>query len=183
MTHLRIYDAQDETRPIRETSDPAEISQVLRMIGVRFEQWPTRGIPTDASEEALLAAYAPEIDRLRAEGGYTTVDSMRVLPDNPANPELRKKFLSEHRHVEDEVRFMVQGDGLFFLRPEDTLYAVEISAGDLMSVPAGMRHWFDMGARPDISVIRLFIDPAGWVAHYTGDAIADRFPRHEKMMA
>lgn len=183
MTHLRIYDAQDESHPTSQTSDAAEIAKALKTIGVRFEQWPTRGLPAEPSEEALLAAYAPEIERLRAEGGYTTVDSMRVLPDGPANGELRKKFLSEHRHVEDEVRFMVQGDGLFFLRPEDTLYAVEISAGDLISVPAGMRHWFDMGPSPDISVIRLFIDPAGWVAHYTGDAIADRFPRHEKVAA
>jgi 1,2-dihydroxy-3-keto-5-methylthiopentene dioxygenase len=75
---------------------------------------------------------------------------------------------------------MVEGDGLFTLRGEDDrIYVTRIVAGDLISVPAGMRHWFDMGPTPMMTVIRMFIDPAGWVAHYTGDAIADRFPRHE----
>ena len=52
-------------------------------------------------------------------------------------------------------------------------------AGDLVRVPAGMPHWFDMGPRPRFTAIRLFTNPEGWVAHYTGSDIARRFPRHE----
>ncbi len=51
--------------------------------------------------------------------------------------------------------------------------------GDLISVPAGTRHWFDMGPNPRFTAIRLFTNADGWIANFTGDTIADRFPRHE----
>jgi 1,2-dihydroxy-3-keto-5-methylthiopentene dioxygenase len=55
--------------------------------------------------------------------------------------------------------------------------------GDLISVPAGMKHWFDMGPRPNFTAIRLFVNPDGWVARFTGSDIAERFPRHEPVTA
>lgn len=183
MTILTIYDA-DEAEVLERTSDPAAIADALAPIGVRFEQWPSRPLPGDADQEAVLAAFAPEVERLKAENGYRAVDVMRVAPDHPDRAALRTKFLSEHRHSEDEVRFFVQGEGLFTLRSDDDkVYAVLCTDGDLISVPAGMRHWFDMGAEPSFTVIRLYIDPAGWIANYTGDMIADRFPRHEREAA
>lgn len=184
MTHLKIFDAGDERTALADTRDTQEIADALGEIGVRYEHWGSRGLPQDTSSDAILAAYAPEIERLTREGGYTTVDTLTVLPTAEGLEAMRTKFLSEHRHTEDEVRFMVEGDGLFTLRSDDDrVYMVEIGKGDLISVPAGMRHWFDMGPSPRITVIRMFIDPAGWVAHYTGDAIADRFPRHEPVAA
>jgi 1,2-dihydroxy-3-keto-5-methylthiopentene dioxygenase len=36
-----------------------------------------------------------------------------------------------------------------------------------------------MGPQPRFKVIRLFTTPEGWVAQYTGEKIADRFPRLE----
>jgi 1,2-dihydroxy-3-keto-5-methylthiopentene dioxygenase len=48
--------------------------------------------------------------------------------------------------------------------------------GDLLSVPAGTRHWFDMGTVPHFCAIRMFGSEAGWVAAFTGDPIAQRFP-------
>jgi 1,2-dihydroxy-3-keto-5-methylthiopentene dioxygenase len=47
--------------------------------------------------------------------------------------------------------------------------------GDLISVPAGTRHWFDAGERPFFTALRVFSDQSGWVAQYTGDDISDRF--------
>jgi 1,2-dihydroxy-3-keto-5-methylthiopentene dioxygenase len=178
MTHLRIY-PEDGGAALVDTTEPAAIADALKPLGVRFEQWPSRPIPADADQDAVLRAFAPEVERLQTENGYQAVDVMRVTPDHPDRAALRTKFLSEHRHSEDEVRFFVEGEGLFTLREDDKVYAVLCTAGDLISVPAGMRHWFDMGAAPGFTVIRMYIDPAGWVANYTGDAIADRFPRHE----
>jgi len=103
----------------------------------------------------VLAAYAPEIDKLKAEQGYQSVDIIGVTPDHPDRAAMREKFLSEHRHSEDEVRFFVAGEGLFTLRTDDDrIHAVLCTAGDLISVPAGMRHWFDMGPEPSFTVIR-----------------------------
>ena len=183
MTRLRIYPVGEPGSPELDTGDGAAIAEALAPIGVRFEQWPQRPLPADADQESVLHAFAPEVERLKAENGYQAVDVMRVQPDHPDRAALRTKFLSEHRHSEDEVRFFVEGEGLFTLRDADKVYAVLCTAGDLISVPAGMRHWFDMSAAPSFTVIRLYIDPAGWVAHYTGDEIADRFPRHEREAA
>lgn len=182
MTRLKIYPVDGGAAEL-ETSDGAEIAEALAPIGVRFEQWPSRPLPADADQDSVLEAFAPEVERLKAENGYQAVDVMRVTPDHPDRAALRTKFLSEHRHSEDEVRFFVEGEGLFTLREGEKVYAVLCTAGDLISVPAGMRHWFDMGAAPGFTVIRMYVDPAGWVANYTGDAIADRFPRHEPVAA
>jgi 1,2-dihydroxy-3-keto-5-methylthiopentene dioxygenase len=45
-------------------------------------------------------------------------------------------------------------------------------------VPAGTRHWFDMGPAPRFTAIRLFTTPAGWVANFTGTPIARNFPSY-----
>ena len=183
MTRLTIYPVGDPGSPVLDTQDADAVAEALAPIGVRFEQWPSRPLPADADQDSVLEAFAPEVKRLKDENGYQAVDVMRVTPDHPDRVALRQKFLSEHRHSEDEVRFFVEGEGLFTLRGDDKVYAVLCTEGDLISVPAGMRHWFDMGAAPGFTVIRLYVDPAGWVANYTGDTIAERFPRHEREAA
>lgn len=183
MSRLRVYPLGAPDAPEVDTGEGAAIAAALAPIGVRFEQWPSRPLPADAGQDAVLTAFAPEVERLQRDNGYQAVDVMRVHPDHPDRVALREKFLSEHRHSEDEVRFFVEGEGLFTLREDDKVYAVLCTAGDLISVPAGMRHWFDMGAAPGFTVIRMYIDPAGWVAQYTGDPIADRFPRHDREAA
>lgn len=177
MTRLSIYTVEGD--PVLETRDPARIAEALAPLGVRFEQWPSRPLPPEADQDAVLTAFAPEVERLKAEQGYRAVDVIRMVPDHPERAALRTKFLSEHRHSEDEVRFFVEGEGLFTLRDDTQVHAVLCEEGDLISVPAGMRHWFDMGPAPRFTAIRLFVEPAGWVADFTGDTIADRFPRHE----
>ena len=174
MSRLQVFREDDAARPIIATENSAVIASTLREIGVRFERWLTRETGDD-----VLAAYAQEIDMLKAEGGYRTVDVVSVAPDHPDRVTMRTKFLSEHTHAEDEVRFFVGGEGLFTLHHGGRVFDVLCTAGDLMSVPAGMKHWFDMGAAPRFTAIRLFVNPDGWVAAFTGDDISNRFPRHE----
>ena len=163
MTRLTIF---DETGfELRATEDSDAIAVALADIGVWFERWPA------AEQDARVGA-------LRTKG-YTTIDTVSVGPDHPDRDAMRAKFLSEHRHAEDEVRYFVEGTGLFTLREGGRVYAVLCEAGDLISVPAGMRHWFDMGPRPSFTAIRFFRTPEGWVGDFTGDPIADRFPRLE----
>ena len=174
MSRLQVFREDDPSVVMLATEDGDVIASTLGEIGVRFERWPTRACGDD-----LLAAYAPEIALLKAEGGYQTVDVVSVTPDHPDRAAMRTKFLSEHTHAEDEVRFFVAGEGLFTLHHDSRVFDVLCTEGDLMSVPAGMKHWFDMGAAPQFTAIRLFVNPDGWVAAFTGDDISDRFPRHE----
>ncbi|WP_029622775.1 1,2-dihydroxy-3-keto-5-methylthiopentene dioxygenase [Sphingomonas elodea] len=182
MSQLRIF-AETGSTPLLDTREPMTIAAELAAQGVRFERWPARPIAADADQEAVLAAFAPEVERLKAEKGYRSVDVIRMVPDHPEKDLLRAKFLSEHRHAEDEVRFFVEGEGLFTLHLNDRVYAVLCEAGDLISVPAGTPHWFDMGPAPRFTAIRLFTNADGWIAQFTGDAIAERFPRHEPVAA
>jgi 1,2-dihydroxy-3-keto-5-methylthiopentene dioxygenase len=179
MTHLRVFDEVGDTAEL-DTEDAGRIADALQPIGVRFERWPLHDL---GPEDDVLEAYAPEVERLKAQGGYATVDVVRMVPDHPDRAALRTKFLDEHRHTEDEVRFFVEGEGLFTLHAGGKVHALLCTAGDLISVPAGMPHWFDMGPSPSFTAIRLFIEKEGWVAHFTGDDIAARFPRHEPVAA
>ncbi|HWK35177.1 1,2-dihydroxy-3-keto-5-methylthiopentene dioxygenase [Sphingomonas sp.] len=182
MTELTRFD-EGGGAPDLHTSDPDAIAAAMRLIGVRFERWPLRALSDDASGDEVIAAYAADIARLKAVGGYRSVDVVRMMPDHPDRAAARTKFLEEHRHNEDEVRFFVAGEGLFTLHSGGKVHALLCTAGDLISVPAGMPHWFDMGPSPRFTAIRLFVNPDGWIAHFTGDDIAARFPRHEPVAA
>lgn len=177
MTVLTIYREDAPEQPLTKTTDADEIAALLAEQGLRFERWQaTQAIADDATPEQILAAYAPEIDRLKAEGGYVTVDAISLRPDHPDRVALRQKFLAEHTHSEDEVRFFVEGQGLFSLHLGDRVFALLCTQNDLISVPAGTRHWFDMGSQPLFTALRFFNNPEGWVAQFTGDEIGSRFP-------
>ena len=179
MSRLRIYMDKEAARPLLESTDHAAIARELGARGVRFERWSTHSLPDGAAPEVVLEAYRPELERLRREGGYQAHDVISLNPDHPDRETLRQKFLNEHTHSEDEVRFFVAGSGLFTLHLGDRVYEVLCEQGDLIGVPDGTPHWFDMGPRPSFTAIRLFTNQAGWVANFTGADIASRFPRYE----
>lgn len=182
MSTLTVFHENEPGVVLSETRDGDEITRVLNSVGVRFERWPTRELPVDATAEQILETYAEEVERLKVENGFQTADVISLNPQHPQKDELRKKFLDEHRHSEDEVRFFVRGQGLFYLHIEDKIYAVLCQKHDLISVPHGTKHWFDMGPEPDFTCIRLFTNPEGWVANFTGDAIAAQTPRYETLV-
>ena len=156
---------------------PDEIRAFLAHHGIDYEQWiPDRVIAADAQPEDVLAAFAPEIEALKARGGYTTADVIDVKPETPNLETMLAKFASEHWHDEDEVRFIVEGRGLFHVHPADgPVFAIEVEAGDLVRVPRGTHHWFDLCADRRIRAIRLFQDPSGWTPHYTNTGIDKGF--------
>lgn len=176
MSELKIYPDQEPGHPSVYT-DHAALQRELGAVGIRFERWEAnRPLPADASEEEVLAAYRGPVDRLMQEKGFRAVDVIKMVPDHPKKVELRNKFLSEHTHSEDEVRFFVEGQGLFNIHKQGKVYAVRCEQGDLIGVPEGTPHWFDMGPSPRFTAIRLFTNTEGWVAHFTGNDIATRFP-------
>jgi len=178
MTALTIWREDAPDAPVLKTADGKEIARALGAVGIRFERWEAAvPLAPDAGQDDVLAAYADQVAALKAEGGYAVADVVRLPRGTPDTAPMRQKFLSEHTHSEDEVRFFVEGSGAFYLRIGGSVHQVICEAGDLLSVPAGTRHWFDMGPDPHFCAIRLFTDPAGWVADYTGDDIADRFPK------
>lgn len=181
MTRLIVYSAADPNDVHLDTEDFEAISAELAAIGARAERWQaTHPLPPNASQAEILAAYAPEIERLKRERGYQAADVVSIKPNNSNWPALRQKFLIEHTHHDDEVRYFVEGSGAFYLHVLDRVLKVVGEAGDLLSVPQGTRHWFDAGESADFTCIRVFVDPGGWEAHYTGDEISRTFPLYDK---
>jgi 1,2-dihydroxy-3-keto-5-methylthiopentene dioxygenase len=159
----------------RTLTGKEEICAHLGGIGITYEQWkPAHELAEGASPEEVLTAYAPEIERLKAEGGYVTADVIDVLPTTPGLDVMLNRFNSEHWHDEDEVRFIIEGRGLFHIHPrEGNIVSVTVEAGDLLRVPRGTWHWFDLCQERRIRAIRLFQDTSGWTPRYT-ESGADR---------
>ena len=181
MSRLRVFDDDAPGAVLLETRDHAAIGAELAKIGVVFEQWQA-GQPVKAGDdaEAIMDAYRADIDRLVADNGFNSVDVVSIAPDNPQREAMRAKFLDEHTHKEGEVRFFVDGSGLFSLHVGGKVYEVLCEKGDLISVPDNTTHWFDMGAEPEFVAIRFFTNPDGWIGDFTGSDIAQRFPRYER---
>lgn len=179
MSRLRIFEENNPAAPEFASYDPDYIAEELFKIGVTFERWrANRPIAPGDTPEQVMDAYRTDIDRLIAERGFKTVDVVSIAPDNPQREAMRAKFLDEHFHKEDEVRFFVAGSGLFTLHVDGKVYEIECVQNDLIGVPDSTLHWFDMGPEPSFVAIRFFTEPDGWVGHFTGSDIAQKFPRY-----
>lgn len=147
-----------------------EIKNHLASIGIDYERWENeKNVSPDASADEILEAYRDEIEKLKAKGGYQTADVIDIKPDTPNLEPMLEKFRPEHWHDEDEVRFIVKGCGIFHIAPENggDVTAVKMTAGDMIRVPRGTKHWFDLDETRIVRAIRLFQDTSGWTPHYT----------------
>ena len=179
MSRLTIYPETAPDAPRLVTEDPAAITEELAAVGVRFERWQSPvSLAPDADQETILAAFRPYLDELMGATGAGSADVVSMRPDTPNLEAMRAKFLAEHTHSEDEIRFFVRGAGNFILHLNNEVWDARCTEGDLISVPANTRHWFDAGTAPEFTALRVFTDTSGWVPHYTGDTIAERFPAH-----
>lgn len=157
----------------RRLEDPAAIAEFLAPHGIWFEKWDVAGrIGADATNEQILQAYAPEIERLKQKGGFVTADVINVSPETPGLDAMLAKFDKEHTHSEDEVRFTVEGRGVFWVNPKQgSVFAIEVESGDLINVPAGTKHWFHLCDSRTIRCIRLFEDASGWTPEYIDSGV------------
>ncbi|HCS45173.1 MAG TPA: acireductone dioxygenase [Pseudomonas sp.] len=177
MSSLSVYPLSSPELPNKVLTHFEDIASTLAELGVRFDRWQAATkLQPGANQEEIIGAYQEQIDKLMTERGYITVDVVSLSSDHPQKAELRARLLEEHRCGEDVVRFFVAGRGLFSLHIGDYVYAVLCEKNDLISVPAGTKHWFDMGEQPHFVAIRLFNNPEGWEANFTGEDIASRFP-------
>jgi 1,2-dihydroxy-3-keto-5-methylthiopentene dioxygenase len=188
MTLLTVWREDAPETPDLQTEDGEEIAVVLKELGVRFEQWPVQDLPAEVTQEEVLAAYRERIDAVTAAEGYVLVDVVQMHPsDDPAWAETvataRAKFLDEHTHDDDEDRFFAAGSGVFYLHLQGKVHAVLCEAGDLLSVPGGTTHWFDMGTAPDYVSVRFFHDDDGWIGNFTGSGISRSFPTYDQLVA
>jgi len=161
----------------RTIDEPAEISAFLKPFGIWFEQWPVEGrLKPSATDQDILAEYAPEIEKIKQMGGYVTADVINVHAETPNVDAMLQKFNKEHTHSEDEVRFTVSGKGIFHLHPDaGPVFGVTVQSGDMINVPCGMKHWFNLCEDRHIRCIRFFEDSAGWTPSYVDEPVHSEF--------
>ena len=158
-------------------TDISEIEAYLGKIGIEYERWNNIGVVADdVTDDEILAGYAAEIESVRQRGGYVTADVINVTPQTPGLEAMLDKFNREHWHDDDEVRFIVKGHGLFHIAPTGgDVCSVEMEAGDLISVPAGTLHWFNLCGDRTVRAIRFFTYMSGWTPHYTESGADARY--------
>ncbi|MDR0802390.1 cupin domain-containing protein [Fluviicola sp.] len=158
--------------------DPQKIRQFMNDRGIFFDQWQADVVFEDtANQEEILEAYESSLTPFMKDGGYQTADVITINKLTENYEAIRAKFLSEHTHSEDEIRFFVDGEGLFWFNLEaEPVFNLLCEQGDLISVPAGTKHWFDAGeSNPFVKAIRIFIDVNGWIPEYTESKAEERF--------
>ena len=153
------------------------IADFVKEFGLWYERWENEAPPLpEATDNEVLAAYAGEIERVKARGGYVVADVINVNPSTPGLDAMLDRFLIEHTHSEDEVRFVVKGSGVFHINPVNApVFAIEMEVGDMIGVPKGTRHWFNLCSDKTIQAIRFFQETSGWTPHYIEDPVHARF--------
>lgn len=154
-----------------------KIRSYLSNIGIDYEHWePIPDISPDMPSEQILTIYEKQINELKKRDGYITADVIDVNPNTPGLNAMLAKFNVEHSHNEDEVRYIISGRGLFHIHPDNgPIVTIEVEQGDLIRVPRGTLHWFDLCGDRHIRAIRLFQSSSGWTPFYTNSKIDERY--------
>ena len=182
MSYLREYSS------INECIDYSEFTTIQKRLaknGVLLEKWEAgKDLNKDAGPEQILETYKASIEVLKTERGFVTEDVVAIDPNTENHQVMRKKFLQEHTHRDDEARYFVEGSGLFYIHsPDETVQLLLCEKGELINLPAGTKHWFDMGSQPYFKAIRVFLDPEGWVGNFTSSGVDQNYPGFDKFIA
>lgn len=147
--------------PTMQSERPLDEAE-LRRVGVVYEK-----LELDPS------AYQPALDRVKDDRGYVEQDIVELSPQTPNLEGVCQKFIDEHLHTDDEVRYVLEGEGIFDIRSADDAWMrVTVERGDLLVVPAHLHHRFMLTDRKHIRCVRLFKDRSGWTPHYRDQAPA-----------
>ncbi len=178
MAILRIDDGNVIT-------DLQAIAQELAPLKVQLSYWPIdnsqvqslldRPALDDAEKEQVLVGLDHYFEPLKTRDGYTSRDLIVLYPEVPNLDALLAKFNAVHTHADDEVRYIVDGEGVFgFVRPDGSQVELTMQPQEFINVPAGTEHWFYLTASRRVKAVRYFIGMEGWVPEYTNTAIKFR---------
>ncbi|MCL5953637.1 MAG: cupin domain-containing protein [Nitrospirae bacterium] len=171
----------------RQITTLPEIAKILTPIGVKLDAWPVPetqplkdllGKPrlTPSEQEEVLSSFLPRFDDLKKTLGYQTQDLIVLDPDLPGLSALEEKFRSCHTHDDDEIRYIVEGEGIFgFVLADGDQVELLVESGDYINVPRGAEHWFRLTPSRRIKAVRYFTSREGWVPLYTGRPLSSAF--------
>ncbi len=160
-----------------------QIRKELEPLKIELSHWPIEKTAkvtpllradtlTDAQKEELLSCLDGRFEEQRAKFGYQTRDLVVLHSSVPKIEDMLKIFDKCHRHSDDEVRYIVDGSGIFgFTKADGTQIMLTVESEEFIRVPAGAEHWFVLDQNRRIKAVRYFTSKEGWVANYTGTAV------------
>ncbi|RUS97356.1 acireductone dioxygenase [Dulcicalothrix desertica PCC 7102] len=159
-------------------TDLQSIIQELAPLGITLNYWSIGDNPElhhllsqdsldDAQKETVLTHLDHYFNEL-ASTGYTSRDLIVLHPEVPNLDTMLSKFDKIHTHADDEVRYIVAGEGIFgFVRPDGSQVELTVQPQEYINVPAGTQHWFILTPAKRVKAVRYFCGTAGWVPKYT----------------
>ena len=166
-TYTQLDDVRRELAPVKVElnhwgvgDDPA-IHQLL-----------AKDALSDEEKEQVLQALDGYFEQLKQTAGYQSRDLIVLHPEVPNLDTLLSKFDRCHYHTDDEVRYIIAGEGIFgFVRPDGSQLALTVHAQEFINVPANTEHWFHLTPSRRVKAVRYFTSTEGWVPEYTGTEI------------
>ena len=170
----------------RSLMDLEPIASELAPLNIGLSYWTTGDDPelqqllqsqalNDAEKEQVLVRLDHYFESLKTSLGYTSRDLIVLHPDVPNLNGLLSKFNDVHTHADDEVRYIIDGEGIFgFVRPDGSQVELTVQASEYINVPAGTEHWFYLTERSRVKAVRYFAGTSGWTPEYTTTAIKFR---------
>lgn len=167
-------------------TDWPSISRELSPIGIQLNRWPVGDDPqlkalldkaslSDDEKDQVLVALDRYFNQLQQDAGYQSRDLIVIHPDIPNLSAMLSKFDRVHTHADDEVRYIIEGEGIFgFVRPDGSQVELTVQPEEYINVPTGTEHWFYLTDQQRIKAVRYFVDTEGWVPQYTDTAIRFR---------
>ncbi|WP_204101999.1 MULTISPECIES: cupin domain-containing protein [Spirulina sp. CCY15215] len=164
-------------------TDLNKIQTELAPLSIKLDRWPMGDNPQtrdllakesldEPEKESVLQELDHYFHQLQAEGGYQSRDIIVLHPNIPQLDELLSKFAKCHTHDDDEVRYIVDGEGIFgFVRSDASQIALKVEAGEYINVPKNTEHWFYLTSSRRIKAVRYFTGTEGWVPRYTNTEV------------
>ncbi|MGP6240181.1 1,2-dihydroxy-3-keto-5-methylthiopentene dioxygenase [Cuniculiplasma sp. SKW4] len=157
-------------------SEYDDAEKFLKERNIRYDKWDIEKISSiEKNDNEILRVFNDEIEALKEEGNYLVADVINIDSKTPNLEIMLEKFKKEHVHSEDEVRFTIDGSGIFYINMDGKVFSIEVEPGDLLGVPAGTKHWFDLCQDKHIIAIRLFKDKSGWTPYYTNSGVDRKY--------
>ncbi len=177
MSILSVYHQSTPDTPNKVLTHADDIAATLAEQGVHFEQRELlERIRPGTAHEEVNDALRGNIDTLIADFGVGVVEVLSVHAEHPQKDELRAGLIDERRHASRDVRFVASGRGLLNMRIGEYVYALVAERTDLVSLPAGIAQWFDIGEQPQLVMLRLFETEEGRKPQLVGNDSSRLYP-------
>ncbi|MBE9129242.1 MULTISPECIES: 1,2-dihydroxy-3-keto-5-methylthiopentene dioxygenase [unclassified Coleofasciculus] len=127
---------------------------------------------SDQEKEEVLQALDDYFEQLKETAGYQSRDLIVLHPEVPNLEAMLSKFNRCHYHTDNEVRYIVAGEGVFgFVRPDGSQVELTVQPEEYINVPANTEHWFHLTPTRRVKAVRYFTTTEGWVPEYTATDI------------